>query len=414
MQFTRNQTAMPETTKLFHITTVPETFNFFKGQIDYMKAQGYEVHALSSPGKLLIQFGYRQQIPVYGVPMQRRITPLQDIYAIFQIWQYLQSVRPEIVHAHTPKGGLLGMISARLAGIPVRIYHIRGLPMMTATGYKRLLLTWSEKLSCLFAHQVLCVSHSVREVAIKEGLCPPEKIKVLLGGSSNGVDASHRFNPANLDLYTRQQTRTKYGIPDDAVVVGFVGRIVRDKGIEELTKAWQILQQEFSNLHLLVVGCFEPQDSVATDIQESLTSDRRVHMTGMVDDTPPLYAAMDILTLPTYREGFPNVALEAAAMELPVVATCVPGCTDAVQDGVTGILVPPRDVRALATAIRRYLLNLELRCQHGVSGRKRVLQDFRQEAIWNALHQEYLQILQAKGLSTPESVLHLQEAILRT
>jgi len=279
MQVTMSQVAMQEKTKLFHITTVPETFNFFKGQIGYMKTQGYEIHALSSPGKLLMQFGDREQIPVYGVPMQRRITPLQDIYAIFQIWQYLQFIRPQIIHAHTPKGGLLGMISARLAGIPVRIYHIRGLPMMTAKGYKRLLLTWSEKLACLCAHQVLCVSHSVREVAINQGLCPPEKIKVLLGGSSNGVDASNRFNPANLDPYTRQQTRKNYGIPDDAVVVGFVGRIVRDKGIEELTKAWQILQQEFSNLHLLVVGCFEPQDSVAANVQELLTSDRRVHMT---------------------------------------------------------------------------------------------------------------------------------------
>ncbi|MUG92461.1 glycosyltransferase [Scytonema sp. UIC 10036] len=393
--------------KLLHITTVPETFNFFKGQIGYIKAQGYEVHALSSPGKLLIQFGERQQIPVYGVHMQRRITPLQDISAILQIWEYLQAIRPQIVHAHTPKGGLLGMISARLAGIPVRIYHIRGLPMMTATGYKRLLLTWSEKLSCLFAHQVFCVSHSLREVAIKEGLCPPEKIKVLLGGSSNGVDASNKFNPANLEPCTRQQTREKYGIPNDAIVVGFVGRIVRDKGIEELAKAWQILQQEFSNAHLLIVGCFEPQDPVAAHIQEVLTNDPRIHMTGMIDDTPPLYAAMDILTLPTYREGFPNVALEAAAMTLPVVATSIPGCIDAVQNEVTGTLVPPRDTWALATAIRKYLLDSELRYQHGVSGRRRVLQDFRQEAIWNALNQEYLQILEAKGLFASEPVLNV-------
>jgi len=238
--------------KLLHITTVPETFAFLRGQIGYMNARGYDIHALASPGESVEKISLRENIPFHTVTMPRRITPFQDIVAIWQIWQQIRTINPVIVHAHTPKGGLLGTIAGWLARVPVRIYHIRGLPLMTATGYKRILLSWSEKVSCLLAHRVICVSHSIREVAINEGLCPQEKITVLCGGSSNGVDASDRFNPANLVPQTRQEIRKEYGISDQAIVLGFVGRIVRDKGIEELVAAWKILRQEFPNLHLLL------------------------------------------------------------------------------------------------------------------------------------------------------------------
>lgn len=402
---------MQKIVKLLQITTVPETLNFLKGQTGYMKARGFEVHALSSPGEFLTEFAASEQVSVHAVKMHRRITPLQDIYAIFQLWLHLLQIRPQIVHAHTPKGGLVGTISAWLAGVPVRIYHIRGLPFMTATGYKRLLLRWSEKVSCLLANQVLCVSHSIREVAVAE-ICPADKVKVLLGGSGNGVDASGKFNPAQVSEHTRQEIRKKYGIPAEALVVGFVGRIVRDKGIAELVAAWQTLRAEFPNLHLLMVGSFEPQDAVSPDVENLLTSDARIHLTGIVYNTAPVYAAMDILTLPTYREGLPNVPLEAAAMELPVVATLIPGCIDAVQNGVTGTLVPPRNAEALADAIRMYLNDSELRRQHGQVGRDRVLQEFRQEAIWEAVYQEYLQLLQQQGLSAPSPGTDSTEAVL--
>ena len=398
-------------TKLLHITTVPETLNFLKGQVEFMKQRGFEVHALSSPGELLQQFGDREQVIVHAVPMNRRITPLQDLLAVFRLWQCLRRIRPEIVHASTPKGGLVGIISAWLARSPVRIYHMRGLPLMTATGYKRSLLWWSEKVSCLLAHQVICVSHSLREVAVAEGLCPASKIKALLGGSSNGVDATDRYSPAHFDAGVGQTTRHQYSIPADALVVGFVGRLVRDKGIAELVEAWNVLRDEFPHLHLLVVGPFEPQDPVSSEAEQVLRNDARVHLTGMMHNTSPLYAAMDILTLPTYREGFPNTPLEAAAMQLPVVATSIPGCIDAVQDGVTGTLVPPRNAEALTQAIRVYLQNPDLRRQHGQAGRDRVMKNFCQEVIWDAFYQEYRRLLQEKGLSVPQSLATPQAAL---
>ncbi|MCX5980335.1 MAG: glycosyltransferase family 4 protein [Nostocales cyanobacterium LacPavin_0920_SED1_MAG_38_18] len=403
---------MSQKIKLLHITTVPETFSFFRGQIAYMKARGYDIHALSSPGEAVEEVSSRENIPFHTVTMPRRITPLQDIVAIWQIWQQIRTIKPVIVHSHTPKGGLLGTIAAWLAQVPVRIYHIRGLPLMTATGYKRILLSWSEKVSCLLAHQVICVSHSLREVAISEGLCPQEKITVLGGGSSNGVDASDRFNPANLPPQTRKEVRQQYGIPDDAIVIGFVGRIVRDKGVEELVAAWKILRAEFPNLHLLLVGYFESQDPISAQTKEILQTDDRIHATGGKYHTPPLYAAMDVFTLPTYREGFPNVPLEAAAMKLPVVATKIPGCIDAVEDGVTGTLVPSHDGSALAEGIRHYVVNSELRQQHGLAGRERVLREFRQEDIWNALDQEYVRILKAQGLPISNLPRQIEEILM--
>jgi glycosyltransferase involved in cell wall biosynthesis len=380
--------------RLVHVTTVPESLGFFHGQIGYLKARGVEVWAISSPGERLDQFGADEGIPVHGLEMARRITPLRDLAATVRLWRWLRKVRPDIVDAHTPKGGLLGMTASWLARVPARVYHMHGLPLMTATGVKRRLLRWAEVVSCLLAHKVFCVSASLREVAIDEGLCRPEKIAVLCHGSINGVAAESTFDPARLDaVAARRNTRARFGIPADAAVIGFVGRVVRDKGLVELAAAWQVLSAEHPELHLLVVGPFESQDPVPADTAELLRTDPRIHLAGADFDTPPLYSAMDVVALPTYREGFGIVAIEAAAMELPVVATDVPGCVDAVQAGVTGTLIPARDAAALATALRRYLLDAELRRRHGRAGRQRVLRKFRQEDIWAALHAEYQLLL---------------------
>jgi glycosyltransferase involved in cell wall biosynthesis len=381
--------------RLVHVTTVPESLLFFEGQIGYLKAQGVDVWALSSPGELLDQFAVREGIAVHGLEMPRRITPLRDLVTTARLWRWFRKVRPDIVNAHTPKGGLLGMLGAWLARVPVRVYHMHGLPLMTATGLKRRLLRWAEIVSCRLAHQVYCVSASLREAALEEGLCRPDKITVLHHGSVNGVAAETVFNPAHVGATVRKAVRQRQGIPLDAEVIGFVGRVVRDKGLVELAEAWQTLRSQRADLHLLVVGPFEPQDPVPPDVENLLRTDPRVHLTGLVSDTPSMYAAMDLVVLPTYREGFGEVSIEAAAMELPVVATAVPGCVDAVQDGVTGTLVPPRDARALTDAIRRYLHDPELRHRHGRAGRERVLRDFRQEDIWKELYSEYLRLLQS-------------------
>ena len=196
----------------------------------------------------------------------------------------------------------------------------------------------------------------------------------------------------------RHDARAEHGIPDDALVIGFVGRLAPDKGMVELAGAWNQLRAREPRAHLLLVGWWTELGSGLTELGVALRCDPRVHFIGPRNDLPRMYAAMDVLALPTYREGFPNVALEAAAMALPIVATSVSGCVDAVQDGVTGTLVSARDADALATALQRYLADQPLRERHGAAGRRRVLAEFRREAIWEAIAAEYRSLLSTRSL----------------
>lgn len=387
--------------RLVHMTTVPTTLHFLEDQIEYAQSKGMDVHVLSAPDDDLWEFGANMRVEAHEIPMERRITPLRDLIALFHLSKILRKLRPHIVHGHTPKGGLLAMLGAWWCSVPVRVYHIHGLPMVTATGLKKLLLRWSEKISCLHASQVYCVSNSVRDVAVAEGLCPASKIKVLHNGTINGIDAANRFNPDRFDAIDRFDVRKEYNIPGDALVIGFVGRIVRDKGIIELAHAWTVLREEFPNLHLLMIGPFEPQDPVPAQVEQQLRNDERIHLAGWLgpEEIPPHCLALDVLALPTYREGFNTVLLEASAMRLPVVASRVPGCIDGVIEGETGTLVPSHDATALADALRIYLSNAGLRQRHGLAGRVRVLRDFRPEDLSQAIYQEYVRLLDDKGIS---------------
>jgi glycosyltransferase involved in cell wall biosynthesis len=376
---------------LLHITTVPDSFNFFTGQLRYMEQQGFNVHLLASPGEVPATI---EPVPTHAIEMPRRITPLADLIAIYKIWRLLRELRPQIVHAHTPKGGLLGTIAAWLAGVPVRIYQIHGLPLMTATGLKHQLLRWSETVACLLANRVLCVSHSIQAVSIALKLCSSQKSKVLWNGSVNGIDAIEKFNPTRIPASKRQAIRQQFAIPDNDFVLGYAGRIVNDKGITELVLAWQKLRERFEHLHLLMVGAFEPQDAIAPEIEAILRQDPRIHLAGETWEIAPFYAVMDLLVLPSYREGLGTVLLEAAAMELPTVASRIPGCIDAVQDGITGTFVERSSVVELTRAISAYIVNPALCYQHGQAGRNRILDQFNQASIWDALYQEYTLLLQ--------------------
>jgi glycosyltransferase involved in cell wall biosynthesis len=388
--------------RLVHISTSPLFLNFLRGLLLDLRERGFEPSVICSPGELLDRFVQETGVAGFGVEMPRRITPLHDVIALYRLVILLRRIRPHIVHAHTPKGGLLGTTAAWMCRAPVRIYHIRGLPHLTASGAKRLLLRWSEKAACRLAHQVLCVGESMRHIAVEERLCPPDKIKVLAHGSGQGVDAERRFHPGRFTEAERERLRAGLQIPPDATVIGFVGRIVRDKGMQELAHAWQHLREDHPHLHLLLVGEYEEQDPVPAWVEQTFAGDPRVHITGWVSDAAPYYAIMHLLVLPSYREGFPNTPLEAAAMELPVVATRIPGNVDAVEDEVTGLLVPPRDAEALEQAIRRYLDCPELRQQHGKAGRERVLRLFRQEVVWEALYNEYMDLLRQRGILLAE------------
>lgn len=379
--------------KLIHITTVGETLGFFSGQIGFLKEQGFDVHVASSPGKDATRFAHAESVEFHSVPMSREISPLTDLVSLFRLCLLFARIRPDIVHSHTPKAGMLSMIAAFLTRVPVRIYHNHGLRYLTTTGVKRSLLIFTERFSCRLSHRVLCVSPSVRQVMIEKGICTDEKSKCLGRGGINGVDALNKFNPEYVD---KDAARSAIGIPADARVIGFVGRVVCDKGVIELLSAWELLRRRFEDIYLLVVGSMEEMDEIPLELKNRLQTDSRIIYVGGVLSIVNYYAAMDILTLPSYREGFSMVTMEAAAMSLPVVATRIPGNVDSVIDGETGLLVPPKNADALEQALIVYLENKDLRILHGRNGRRRALKDFRPQDMWKTLHAEYLEMIKIK------------------
>ena len=381
--------------RLIHLTTIPFTlWVFLRDQVRYVEGQGFEVHALSSPGPLGEAFASETGVPTYAVPMNRGVSPLGDLRSILAIRRHLRRIRPHIVHAHTPKAGWVGMVASRLAKVPVRIYHLHGLRHRTCSGFTRTLVRRGEVATCTLAHRVLCVGRSLREAALADRLCPPDKIAVPASGSIAGVDAAGRFNPARYPQDERVRQRAALGVPADASVLGFIGRIVRDKGIAELAHAWRSLRDAHPKAWLLLVGPLEPEDPVPPQALAALRADDRVRFAGEVRDPAPLYRAMDLVVLPTHREGFPVVPLEAAAMRLPVVASRCVGCVDAVEDGVTGTLVPVGDAEALARALSTYLADPILRERHGHAGRERVEADFRPDDVFAAQVAEYRSLME--------------------
>ena len=396
--------------KIVFITTVPVTLDsFYRGQFGYWKQNGFEVIAISSPGKELENVRDREGIQTFPVEMIRGLSPARDVRSIRQIYRLLSDIQPQIVHASTPKAGLVGMIAAAMANVPVRIFTLRGL-MSEMDSRLSFVLRFMERFTCKLAHAVTANSASVAEVAVRKGICKIGKLSVLGNGSSNGVDATGIFNPDRVGVADKLLITEKFHIPEGDVVIGFAGRIVRDKGVLELAEAWEELRKRNPNIHLMIVGKPESDEQSLKHVIDRWQRDGRVFFTGWVpkDEMPLYYSIMDILVLPTYREGFPNVILEASAMEVPVVATRVTGCVDAVVDGVTGMLVEARNSKALSEAIQMYIRDPGLRSRHGKAGRSRALNEFRPEMIWDAIREMYAELLLKNGIAIPSICQNVQ------
>lgn len=373
------------------------------GQLGFLQQSGFDVTLIASPGTDLEAAAQREGIEHVPVPMSREIAPAQDWKSLRYLKDVLLEIAPDIVNAGTPKAGLLGMLAATWARVPIRIYTLRGLRMETAIGAKRWLLTTTEKLASRCAHKVICVSPSLREAFIQNRLGSSAKAVVLGGGSSNGVNAE-RFASTPAVQAQALDIRRSMGIADNAPVLGFVGRLVRDKGVEELFTLYQALQCEHPELHLMLVGGFEDGDPVSTRLKHEIWADPRVHITGFVNDTSAYYSAFDLLVFPSHREGLPNVPLEAACAGRPTAGFAATGTIDAVLNGQTGTLVSVGDSKGLTQCVRQYLSDPLLLARHGKAALDRVQKEFRREVIWQALADLYTHELQQRQLPLPHAV----------
>jgi glycosyltransferase involved in cell wall biosynthesis len=385
---------------VLHAVTDPISTILMRGQLAYLKANGFEPALLTGLGRQSQDQEPGEGYPVHRIAMTREITPGDDLRSLFDLWRLLRRIRPVICNAGTPKAGLLVGLAAWLTRVPCRVYTLRGLRLETATGIKRSLLMLTEKTACFTAHRVICVSASLRERAIALGLVARSRTVLLGAGSSNGVD-SGRFEPTPGKAVLATGLREKLGIRPDQPVIGFAGRLTRDKGLPELVTAFQSVQEKMPEAVLLLVGDYEQGDPVPEETRKAIESEPGIRHVGFTSQIDLHYLVMDIFVLPTHREGFPNTVLEAQAAGLPVVTTDATGAVDAIEDGITGVLTPVGDADKLAEALLSLLSDPSRMQSMGSSGRERILREFRNERIWQELTLFYRAMLQERGYPLP-------------
>ena len=363
----------PRTSHRPHIVvgiTNPQTCLVLGGRLRTLREAGFRVTLVSSPGELLNQTASLEGVESVAISMRREMALLADLWSLLSLCWLLWRLKPDMTEFSTPKAGLLGSVAAMLCGVPSRVYLLRGLKLETSTGIKRHILLAAERLASACSHVVLCNSESLRKEALALRVAAEAKLHLLGGGSSNGVDVE-RFSPGQGIL------RARLGLPTDAPVVGFVGRLTRDKGLPELVEAFDAILAAKPQAHLLLVGWFDAsEDALDYSLRMRIKNHPRIHLTGYVADTAPYYRVMDVMVLPSWREGFPNVILEAAASGIPVVTTLCTGSRDAVVPEVTGLLIPPGYPVAIREAVLRLLENPQRRRRMGKAARAWVLQNY--------------------------------------
>lgn len=391
--------------KIVRITTVPKAFGLLEGQLKFM-SDYYEMIGVSSSGTTtalnqssteevpsnhgLNQIKIKEGVRVIPVGLTRKITPVKDLIAVWQLYKILKKEKPFIVHSHTPKAGTVGMIAAYLAGVPHRLHTIAGMPLLIATGAKRRLLDAVEKVTYKCATKIYPNSFGLEEIIKEVGYTTEAKLKVIGKGSSNGIDTSH-FDPSLFGNEDNESLRKSLGInPDDFVYV-FVGRLVRDKGVNELIQVFDNLNKNKKNTKLLLVGPYEKDlDPLLPETEKIINTHPDIILAGWQNDVRPYFSISDVLTFPSYREGFPNVVMQSGAMGLPSIVTDINGCNEIVINNQNGIIVPPRETEMLFKAmVHFYTINKEDKLFNADNNRKMITDRYERRAIWEALLEEY-------------------------
>lgn len=377
--------------KIIRITTVPMSLGgLLTGQLRFM-SNYYEIIGISSDGNgALSKNGEQEGIRVIPVEMTRTITPFRDLMAIWQLYTIFKKEKPFIVHTHTPKAGTVGMIAAFLARVPHRLHTIAGLPLLEERGSKRLILDFVEKLTYSCATKIYPNSFGMKDIILENKFTTQDKLKVIGNGSSNGIDTA-QFDPETVSQSAKDDLRNSLEIDQNDFVYVFVGRMVTDKGVNELVRTFSKLSDHIKNSKLILVGPHEKSlDPLLEDTENLISTNPNIIEVGHQNDVRPYFAIADVLAFPSYREGFPNVVLQAGAMGIPSIVSNINGCNEIIQEGINGHIVPPKDEKSLYDA----MLSIHNKKQEGIvynsnAIRENIKSKYQRSTIWKAILTEY-------------------------
>ena len=368
--------------KIIRSATVPQSLDSFCNGVLKELSQEYEGVAVSSPGEALDKVSRREGVRTIAVPMERHISLMNDLRSLWQMWRVMRRERPDLVHSMTPKAGLICMMAAWLARVPRRVHMFTGLVWPTSTGLKRRILMATDWLTCACATHIIPEGEGVKHDLLSHHITR-KPIKVLGYGNVKGIDMEH-YNPALFSNVSHQEGFTFV----------FVGRIVRDKGINELVAAFDRLHRDFPRARLVLIGQREDNlDPVSPATLERINRRDGIDAVGRQSDVRPFYAAADALVFPSYREGFPNVVIEAGAMDLPCIVTDINGSREIICQGENGVIIPSKNEEMLYKSMKQMLTDENGREFMANNARKMIADRFEQTFVRQCLYNYYEEVL---------------------
>ena len=375
--------------KLVRITTVPISLEkLLENQARFFKTY-YSVTLVSSQKEQLQRLAEEQGVNHFSLEMTRKITPLQDLRCLLQLIRFLRKDKPHIVHTHTPKAGIVGMLAAFIAGVPLRMHTVAGLPLMEAKGLKKSILYVVERLTYRCATHVYPNARGLMDFIQEKKLAGKTPLKCIGNGSSNGIDLTY-FNPERVSKEQEMSFREKWNISKDDFVFLFIGRLVGDKGVNELVAAFEQLANKIPNAKLLLVGPQEPTlDPLKQVTIASIEKNPKIVSTAYQQDVRPFLKMAQVFVFPSYREGFPNVVLQAGAMGIPCIVSDINGCNEIIENEVNGLIVPPKSIQPLSEKMYSLYKDPEKRAVFIDRTKERIATNFERTHYWKLLLEEY-------------------------
>lgn len=374
--------------KLFRIAAAPESLCILlKGQLAYLNKY-FDITGIASNDKSIENLAIEEGINIKGIEIARNISVGGDILSLIRLFSFFKKEKPLIIHSITPKAGLLSMIAGYFSGVPIRIHTFTGLIFPSRKGFMHWLLKNMDCLTCSFATHIIPEGEGVKYDLIRYNVTN-KSLKVIGNGNVNGIDSTYFSRTAIIEEMV-VQTRNTWHIQPNNFVYIFIGRLVKDKGINELVTAFVHVNKHYPHTKLLLVGVYEQKlDPLDPNTIDTISNQSNIIRTGFQTDIRSFLAVSNVLVFPSYREGFPNVPMQAGSMGLPSIVTNINGCNEIIQDDVNGIIIPPKDTSALENAMIELLENNEKREQLAQNARPLIVARYEQQMLWQLIKQEY-------------------------